>query len=233
MKKLLVLISAFFVLVSFSACSKDEMPSVEERAQALLTGEFTIDEMEEKGWIDEELINYLDSNSENFQSTSDGAEETEDGPYLGDFDTVDLQGNEVKSDIFSQYDLTLVNLWTTNCGYCIEEMPYLEEIKNELTESGKSFNVLGICLDINSSGSVNEDKLTKALQIIDTTGATYTNIMPDDVIWNNKASSVSAVPESFFVDSEGKLVGKTILGAKDKENWLSTIEDKFNELEGN
>ena len=56
MKKLLVLISAFFVLVSFSACSKDEIPSVEERAQALLTGEISIDEMDEKGWIDEDLI---------------------------------------------------------------------------------------------------------------------------------------------------------------------------------
>ena len=112
-------------------------------------------------------------------------------------------------------------------------MPYLEEIKNELTESGKSFNIVGICLDINPSGSINEDKLEKALQIIESTGTTYTNIMPDDVIWENKASSVSAVPESIFVDSGGKLVGETILGAKDKENWLSTIEDKFEELEGN
>lgn len=232
MKKILVVISAFFVLFSFTACSKDEIPSVEERAQALLTGEISIDEMEEKGWIDEDLINYLDNNTGNIQGTADNLDE-EAGVYLGDFDTVDLQGNQVKSDIFSQYDLTLVNLWTTNCGYCIEEMPYLEEIKNELTESGKSFNVVGICLDINSSGSINEDKLEKAQQIIDSTGVTYTNIMPDDVIWENKAGSVSAVPESFFVDSEGKLVGETILGAKDKENWLSTIEDKFEELEGN
>ncbi len=232
MKKILVVISAFFVIFSFTACSKDEIPSVEERAQALLTGEISIDEMEEKGWIDEDLINYLDNNTGNIQGTADNLDE-EAGEYLGDFDTVDLQGNQVKSDIFSQYDLTLVNLWTTNCGYCIEEMPYLEEIKNEITESGKSFNVVGICLDINSSGSINEDKLEKAQQIIDLTGVTYTNIMPDDVIWKNKAGSVSAVPESFFVDSEGKLVGETILGAKDKEIWLSTIEDKFGELEGN
>lgn len=231
MKKILVVISAFFVLFSFTACSKDEIPSVEERAQALLTGEISIDEMEEKGWIDEDLINYLDNNTGNIQGAADKVEK--EGAYLGDFDTLDLQGNQVKSDIFSQYDLTLVNLWTTNCGYCIEEMPYLEEIKNELTESGKSFNIVGICLDIHSSGSINEDKLEKALQIIESTGTTYTNIMPDDVIWENKVSSVSAVPESFFVDSEGKLVGETILGAKDKENWLSTIEDKFEELEGN
>ncbi len=229
MKKLLAVISVFFVIFSFTACSKNEVPPVDERAQALLTGEITVDEMEEKGWIDEDLINYLDSSIGNKQNLN--ASENS-GPYLGDFSAEDLQGNEVKSDIFSQYDLTLVNLWTTNCGYCIEEMPYLEEIKNELAENGKSFNVIGICLDVNSYGKVNGDKLEKAQQIIDATGVTYTNILPDEVIWENKAVYVSAVPESFFVDSEGKLVGETILGAKNKDSWLSAIEDKFNELEG-
>ena len=99
MKKLLVVISAFFVLFSFTACSKDEIPSVEEWAQALLTGVISIDEMEEKGWIDEDLINYLDNNTGNIQGAADKVEK--EGAYLGDFDTVDLQGNQVKSDIFS------------------------------------------------------------------------------------------------------------------------------------
>ncbi len=235
MKKFLITISAVALMLSFTGCAKEEKPSVEERAFALISGQVSVEEMEEKGWLDEELINWLDSNIDNLQNEESAASVLDDeksSSYLGEFETVDLYGNEVKSDIFSEYDLTLVNLWTTNCGYCIKEMPHLEEIKNEFAESGKSFNIIGICLDINASGDINENKLEKAMQIIESTGVTYTNIIPDDVIWSNKAGSVSAVPESFFVDKDGKLVGKTILGAKDKEGWLSEIEEEFNELEG-
>ena len=40
-----------------------------------------------------------------------------------EFSEVDTQGNPVTSDIFADYDATIVNFWNNGCGTCIEEMP--------------------------------------------------------------------------------------------------------------
>lgn len=37
------------------------------------------------------------------------------------------------------------------------------------------------------------------------------------------------IPETFFVDQNGKIVGDTVVGADSKEGWFKTIEK---ELEG-
>ena len=37
-------------------------------------------------------------------------------------------GAPVSSDIFADYDATIVNFWNNGCGTCIEEMPELEEL---------------------------------------------------------------------------------------------------------
>ena len=45
-----------------------------------------------------------------------------------EFDEVDMEGSPVTSDIFADYDATIVNFWNNGCGSCIEEMPELEEL---------------------------------------------------------------------------------------------------------
>ena len=48
------------------------------------------------------------------------------------FETQDLEGNACDSkELFALHDLTLVNIWATWCGPCIEEMPALEKIYQE------------------------------------------------------------------------------------------------------
>ena len=44
-----------------------------------------------------------------------------------EFSEADTEGNPVSSDIFADYDATIVNFWNNGCGTCIEEMPELVE----------------------------------------------------------------------------------------------------------
>ncbi|MFR3500045.1 MAG: TlpA disulfide reductase family protein, partial [Paraclostridium bifermentans] len=61
---------------------------------------------------------------------------------LSGFKTTDLNGNKVTSDLFSKNKLTMVNIWATWCGPCIDEMPEISKLYNELPIGT---NVISIC----------------------------------------------------------------------------------------
>ena len=59
-------------------------------------------------------------------------------------DAVDMKGNKVNAEIFKDYDVTMINIFTTWCGHCINEMPELNELYGKLP---KNANLIGICAD--------------------------------------------------------------------------------------
>lgn len=152
-------------------------------------------------------------------------------PYsIGDFSAQNLEGETITKDIFSDYDLTMVNLWTTTCPYCINEMPYFEELRQEFADEGKSLNIIGICLDAGKVGEINEDYLATAKEVVDKTKVTYTNIIPDDVLIETRLKEVQSVPESFFVDSEGNIVSAPYMGANSKDNWSEIMNNELEKI---
>lgn len=146
---------------------------------------------------------------------------------LGDFSALDFEGNPVTKEIFAQYDLTMVNLWTTTCGYCIEEMPVLAELRKEFQDAGTSFNIISICMDVGSTQQQNEANLEKAQQIIEKVGVDYPNLIPDSVLLEGRLKGVQAFPESFFVDSEGNVVSEPYIGAMQKNHWRVTMNNEI------
>ena len=63
-------------------------------------------------------------------STNLGAEN------VGTFETTDIDGNTYTESVFSDYDLTLVNAFTTWCSPCVNEIPELEKLYEEMKEKG-------------------------------------------------------------------------------------------------
>ena len=87
-----------------------------------------------------------------------------------EFSEADTEGNPVSSDIFADYDATIVNFWNNGCGTCIEEMPELEELYHQLQE--RNINLIGVGTD---SGE-GEEQLETAENILKEKGVTYVNI---------------------------------------------------------
>ncbi len=57
------------------------------------------------------------------------AEDTNsDATNVGTFETTDIDGNTYTEKVFSDYDLTLVNAFTTWCSPCVNELPELEKL---------------------------------------------------------------------------------------------------------
>ena len=124
------------------------------------------------------------------------------------FTTTDVNGNEVKSeDIFSQNKYTMVNCWASWCGPCVSELPELEKMSKTFAEN--DCGLIGILVDGSSSKGLSDGK-----EIIADTGVTYLNIIDWDGFYDE--IPVQAYPTTFFVDSNGVVVGETVLGVRTK-----------------
>lgn len=74
-----------------------------------------------------------------------------DATTVGSFETTDIEGNAYTEKVFSDYDLTLVNAFTTWCSPCVNEMPELEKLYEEMKDQG--VGVVGMVLDtVNDNG---------------------------------------------------------------------------------
>lgn len=135
---------------------------------------------------------------------------------FGSFQSVTLDGEAIDETVFGEAKLTMVNIWGTFCGPCIVEMPFLAEISQEY--GGADFQMVGIISDAQEAG------YPDAVEIVEATGADYTHIMLSDDLKYGYVGSLYAVPTTVFVDSEGRKVGDTYMGAKSKEQWEEIIK---------
>lgn len=152
-----------------------------------------------------------------------------ENPSFSNFKTVTLDGEEVDQDIFSDYDLTMINVWATFCSPCLREMPDLGEIHEEYKEKG--VQIVGIVSDVlDSNGNLVQSQLDTAREIVEETGAGYTHLLPNYDLMMAKLKDVSVVPTTFFVDKDGNLVGEDQLGSKSKEDWIKLIDKYLGEV---
>ncbi len=153
------------------------------------------------------------------------------GPSLGEFTTQDVDGNEYTQELFKDYDLTLVNIFTTWCSPCVAEMPELEKLYQQMKDRG--VNVVGFVLDVlNEKGEVVQEDLKRAQELVEKTGVTYPVLLPDSGYLNGRLTGIEAFPETFFVDKNGNVVGGTYQGSAALEDWLEVVEQELAALEG-
>ena len=55
--------------------------------------------------------------------------------------------------------------------------------------------------------------------------------MPVESMFVRKLASVTAVPETIFVDSQGNQVGDCYYGARSKAQWTEIIEELLGEVQ--
>ena len=146
---------------------------------------------------------------------------------LTSFSTYDMEAQPVDESIFSGYDLTMVNIWATWCGYCVQEMPELAKLKDMLPEN---VNLITICDD-----ATTETEL--AYNILQQTGATnFQTLMGTQEIYDQFLYQVYAFPTTYFLDSNGVSVGEPINGVISMEGdgaelYAGVVQEVLNMLE--
>ena len=159
------------------------------------------------------------------QDTSDSTDAAE-GTNVGKFETTGVDGKTYTQDIFSKYDLTMVNVFTTWCSPCINEIPDLEKLYQEMKDKG--VGVVGVTRDtIGSGGKQDEEAVKKAQVIQEKTKASYPFLIPDSGMMNGRLNGISAFPETFFVDKNGNIVGETYSGSHSLDEWKEIVEKEL------
>ena len=148
---------------------------------------------------------------------------------LSDFSAQDLEGNDFDQTMLQDHTLTMVNVWATFCTPCINEMPDLGTLAQEYQDQG--VQIVGLVSDVlTMDGSLDQDQMELAREIVASTSADYTHLVPSEDLYF-LLGQISSVPTTFFVDENGAQVGGTYVGSKDKEQWQEIIDQLLTEVE--
>jgi two-component system, OmpR family, response regulator len=150
----------------------------------------------------------------------------EDVKSVGKFETTGIDGKTYTEKVFSDYDLTLVNVFTTWCSPCVKEIPELQELYKEMKDKG--VGVAGVVLDTtDEKGNQDEEAVKKAGILQEKTKAEYPFLTPDTTMMNGRLQGISAFPETFFVDKDGNIVGDTYTGSHTLDEWKEIVEKEL------
>lgn len=150
---------------------------------------------------------------------------------VGAFETKDVEGNAYTEKIFEDAELTMVNVFTTWCTPCVEELPELQKLSEEMADKG--VKVVGIVMDtVDEDGSIYEEALEKAKMLKDSANITYPLLIPDSGYLNGRIEQLDSFPETFFVDKNGTIVGETYVGSRGLDDWRSVVEEELANLKG-
>ena len=125
-------------------------------------------------------------------------------------------GSTYDNSRFSKAKVTMVNVWATTCGPCIQEMPHIQQLANNY--AGRGLKVVTVLGDSETPGCINT-----ALAII---GGIQGFNLP--VLRNNSSVAAAfpagAYPTTYFIDSNGNIL-KVVTTSNSYDKWCSIIDN--------
>ena len=200
MKKLFVLGMAIMMAGAISACnagSKTANESVSTESQ----------------------VNSSESTDSKKADESKAADSKKEDVNFPEFSAKTVEGGEISNDVFKDSKLTVVNVWGSWCGPCVQEIPELQKLSENMKD--KNVNVIGIAQDAGSN-------FQAVKEVLDKSKVTYQNIIPSGTT-EDFVMSLQAFPTTFFVDSQGKIV-YAIQGSKNLEGFTQIVDDLLSKM---
>lgn len=141
------------------------------------------------------------------------------GKPAPDFMLESLDGQSMRlSDLRGK--AVLLNFWATWCAPCKIEMPWFVELQNQYGSQG--LQIVGVAMDDSSKDDI--AKFAKDM------GVNYPVLLGKEAV-GEAYGGIPALPESFFIGRDGKVVDK-IIGLKGKAEIEDSIQKALNTQAG-
>ena len=146
---------------------------------------------------------------------------------IASYTVKDLDLNDVAlMDYVKDNKVTMINFWGTFCGPCLSEMPALGEIERKYKDKG--FEIVGLTTDVaDLNGNYDESVIEDARAIIEDTGITYPVLVAPAQLMVD--IGLQYVPTTYFLDSEGNVLGSPEIGSKTSVEWEDVINRYLSE----
>jgi cytochrome c biogenesis protein CcmG/thiol:disulfide interchange protein DsbE len=127
------------------------------------------------------------------------------------FELTSLDGKKVK---LSDYrgKAVLLNFWATWCGPCKVEMPWFVDLQKKYANDG--LVVLGIAMD--------DSEAPKIAEFASEMGVNYPVLLGTDKV-SEQYGNVEFLPTSFYINRDGKFVGKGV-GLIDRKEVEANVQ---------
>ena len=216
MKKLLVLGMAIMMAGAISACNAGNKTANESVSTEAQTDSKQADTSESADSKKADESKAADSKKADESKAADSKKEDVSFP---EFSAKTVEGGEISNDVFKDSKLTVVNVWGSWCGPCVQEIPELQKLSENMKD--KNVNVIGIAQDAGSN-------FQAVKEVLDKSKVTYQNIIPSGPT-EDFVMSLQAFPTTFFVDSQGKIV-YAIQGSKNLEGFTQIVDDLLSKM---
>ncbi len=122
--------------------------------------------------------------------------------------------DEIDASLLRNHSVTLINLWATSCPACINKLPQLAQLQEQLPDGA---GIIGIVLD-------GESRRSQARDFLEMTGADFLNVIPARSMFPLLQETAPYVPATVIVDSRGHVIYGPHYGAQEIESYLSEME---------
>jgi cytochrome c-type biogenesis protein len=136
-----------------------------------------------------------------------------------DFSLESLDGKNMRLSDF-RGKAVLLNFWATWCSPCKIEMPWFVELQKQYGPQG--LQIVGVAMD-----DANKEDIAKFAKEM---GVNYTILLGKESV-GDQYGGVPALPETFFIGRDGKIVDK-IIGLKGKGEIEDSIKKALNTQPG-
>ncbi len=142
---------------------------------------------------------------------------------LPEFNLKDVEGNEVSSEIFNDYEMTIVSFWQSTCGPCMGELEALNVVYDEYKDKG--VNVVGIALD--DVETMGDKGVKKVIEVLD---LKFTNVITDEEYAIQLMDYITGTPTAFIVGKDGEILMDPKVGSVGKDNDIEEFKKIVEEI---
>lgn len=134
------------------------------------------------------------------------------------FTTVAINGDHATYDnsMFAGAELTMINIWATNCSPCINELPHIQNLAEAYESRGVQIvTALG---DSEQSGMIG-----KALNIINSIGFNLP-VLRNTASFSAQFPTGGVYPVTYFVDRNGNIV-RVVTTSNSYNEWCAILDE--------